>query len=122
MKTITRTKVKVLQAKGAALLVEFTRDEQTDRKYIPADKLGDGMVADEVLDMGIPYGYPWEEIELMFDREKLAKNLHDVGIWTAADALKYPQKLSAALYGTLAENLSQILKIAYQENKGVKNG
>lgn len=119
---ITRTKVKVLQAKGASILVEFTRDEQTDRKYIPADKLGDGMVSDEVLDMGIPYGYPWEEIELSFDREKLAKNLHDVGIWTAADALKYPQKLSAALYGTLAENLSQILKIAYQENKGVKNG
>ena len=120
MSTLTRTRVKVIQQKGESLLVEFAHDGNTERKYIPAATLGEGLVLDDVLEMGIPYGFPWDEIKLEFDRVKFAKQLHDVGIWTPAEALKYPQKLSAALYATLADNLSQVLNIAYLENKGVK--
>lgn len=115
-----RTKVTVIQKGGNALLVQYMTSGFTERKYIPADQLGDGQVLASVLEQGIPYGYPFEEIQIEFDARKFANELHQIDIWTPDDALRNPQKLWTALNATYADNISKILETARHEKKGVK--
>jgi hypothetical protein len=116
-KEITRTKVNVVSKKGETVLVEYMQDGKSERKYIPANELGDGHVLDNVLHQGIPYGYPFEEIYLTFDSQKFANELHQVGVWTVEDTLKYPQKLWSALNATFADSISKILATALHEKR-----
>ena len=113
----SRTAVKVISKKEKTALVEYFQDDDLHRRYIPANEIGDGNVLDEVLQQGIPYGYPWEEIELKFDAKKLSYEMHKVGIWTEADALKFSHKVWSALNATYAVDISKILKVASLENR-----
>lgn len=89
---------------------------------MPSPSVNNGYVMENVIDQGIPYGYPWEDLSMTFDAEKLANELHQAGVWTAEDALKFPQKVSAALNATYADNIKQVLEIAQAEKKGVPHG
>lgn len=117
---ISRTKVTVLHREGESVLVEYSQNGAVDRRYIPAIELGDKYVLDSVLNQGIQYGYPWDEIELKFDNQKFAAEMRNVGIWTVEDALQNPQRLWSALNATLADNLSIILKTASSEKRRSK--
>jgi len=112
-----RSKVKVISRNGESALVEFALENGLQRKYIPLIEVGDGHVLNSVLSCGIDYGYTWEDIEIEFNSPKFAAEMHNVGIWTAEDALKNPQKLWSALNAILADNISKILQIAIQEKK-----
>ncbi len=114
--------VTLVRLKNNSALVEYVEDGAIIRKYVPADKLENNFVPEEVLQQGIPYGYPWEEISITFDSRKFADELHKVGIWTTDDALKSPQKLWSALRAALADNITNILTVASQERKGKSHG
>lgn len=114
-----KTQVTIVRTKDSSTLVEYVEDGVLSRKYVPTAEVKDSIVADEILSRGIPYGYPWEDVELKFNMPKFANELHNVGVWTVEDMLKNPQKLSAALHAAFAENLSNILEVARNEKKGV---
>ena len=116
----TRLPVTVISTKGETALIQYLQDGQVTRKYIPVKELGDGHVLETVLARGIPYGYPWEDLEMKFDSVKLAHELHQRDIWTPNDALTFPQKLLSALNAVYADNISQILNIALKEKRSIK--
>lgn len=118
-----KTIVTIVNSKGDSTLVQFVSSGVLSRKFVPTHLVVDNMVDDQVLARGIPYGYPWDDIEMKFDNAKFANELHNLDVWTVEDALKSPQKLWSALRAALADNLSTILETAKIEKKGVnRNG
>lgn len=117
MNTMSRTEVRVIKQHGETLLVQYTLDGVLERKYIPVVELGDGRVLDEVLEQGILFGYPFDELEIVFDNQKFANELHQVGIWKVDDMLKNPKALWSALHATLADDISLVLETALHERK-----
>lgn len=115
-----RTIVTVITKKDNSALVQYVDDGVLIRKYVPTAKVDKNFIDNEVLDQGIPCGFPWREMELQFDGMKFENEMHNVGLWTAQDVMKSPQKLWSALQATLADNLSTILELAKEESKGVK--
>ena len=118
---LSRTNVTVVSKKGETALVQYMLDGVLNRKYIPVKELGNGYVLDTVLDKGIPYGHPWDEINLTFDSNRFAHEMRQVGLWTVEDAMKSPQKLWSALNATLSDNVSNILKTAKLEIRSKHN-
>lgn len=119
---MNRTRVTLVNRKGKSVLVEYVEAGAVHRRYVPIVEVHDGAVENEVLERGIVYGFPWEEIELKFNADRFAKEMHDVGIWTIEDALLNPKNLWSALRATLAENLTEILTIASGEKKRGRHG
>lgn len=113
----TRTKTDLVRKKGASALVQYQDGNILKRVYIPVDEFGDGHVLDDVLESGIPYGYPWEDLDVTFDGARFANELHNLDVWTVEDALNNPQKLWSALRATLSDNINEILTVASQEKK-----
>jgi hypothetical protein len=111
----SKTLVTVVKQKEQSSLVQFVTDEVLTRKYVPTKEIVNGFVPDEVLEQAIPYGYPFEEITLIFNNQKFVNEMHNVGVWTAEDALKNQQKVWAALCATFAENLPIILETSKKE-------
>lgn len=114
-----RTLVTVITRKDNSTLVQYVEAGVLTRRYVPTKKVDNNYVEKDVLEQGIPFGYPWREMELKFDGMKFENEMHNVGLWTAQDVLKSPQKLWSALQATLADNLSTILELAKEDSKGV---
>jgi hypothetical protein len=114
-------KVNVISRNGNSALIECSLDGVLSRKFIPVSELEGDIVSETVCKQGIPYGYPWQEIDIQFDGDKFAEEMHNVGLWTANDIMKSPQKLWSALHATLADNLSEIIEKAKQEQKRSTN-
>jgi len=110
-----KTLVTVIRQKDKSSLVEFIAAGILTRKFVPTKEVVDGFVSDEVLEQAIPYGYPFDEIKLAFDSQKLVNEMHNVGVWTAEDALKNQQKVWAALCATFADALPIILETSKKE-------
>jgi hypothetical protein len=119
---MNRTRVTLVNRKGQSVLVEYVEAGTVHRRYVPVDEVQGGAVENEVLEQGIQYGFPWEEVELTFNAEQFAKEMHNVSIWTVEDALRNPKNLWSALRATLAENLTEILTIASGEKKRGRHG
>jgi len=110
-----KTLVKVIRQKDKSSLVEFITDGIITRKFVPTSEVINKSVSSEVIEQAIPYGYPFDEIKITFDNQKLLNELHNVGIWTAEDALKNQQKVWAALCATFADALPIILETSKKE-------
>lgn len=112
------TLVTVLSSKGASTLVEYLNaDGVLCRKYVPANKVLDHFVADEILERGISYGFPWDEIEIRFDMQKFAVEMHNAELWTVEDVLKSPKKLTGVLRKVFEESFKTVLETALREKK-----
>jgi len=117
----TRDRVQIMSKKGSAALVQYTDESgKVSRKYIPAHEIEAETVPYEVLEQGIIYGFPWDELSIAVSAEILSDELHKNEIWTAQDALKHPNKVIAALHAALADNINEILSIASSETKRSK--
>jgi hypothetical protein len=114
-----RTLVTIISKKDNSTLIQYVDDGVLTRKYVPTAKVDKNFVDNDVLEQGIPCGFPWREMALKFDGMKFENEMHNVGLWTAQDVLKSPQKLWSALQATLADNLSTILELAKEDSKGV---
>lgn len=113
-----RTLVTILDSKGASTLVEYLNaDGVLCRKYVPSAKVENQLVADEILDRGIPYGFPWEEIVVSFDMAKFSQEMHNAELWTIEDVLRSPKKLTGVLRKIFEEPFKQVLQTALQEKK-----
>jgi len=112
------TLVTILSAKGESTLVEYLNiDGVLQRRYVPTKKIVDQFVADEVLERGIPYGFPWDEIVIDFDTSQFAREMHNAELWTAEDVLKSPKKLTGVLRKVFEKSFKAILETAQREKK-----
>lgn len=111
------TLVTVISSKGASTLVEYLEDGILRRKYVPADKVLDGFVADDVLERAIPHGFPWEEVEIKFDMQQFAIEMHNAGLWTVADVLREPKTLTGVLRKIFEASFKAVLETASREKK-----
>lgn len=107
--------VKVIAVTNHSSLIELMDNEKIIRVIIPSSKIIGGEIEKDVLKQAIPYGYPWSEIKLQFDSEKFENEMHNVDVWTAEDAIKYPKKVWAAVNATIGGELSAILLTAKGE-------
>ena len=108
--------------KKSAVLVEFSDEKGNPHRYsLPAESVtieSDGstvFISEDDLDqLGIPYGIPWEHLleEIYISSEQLANNLRKNGIWTSEDAVKNPDGIKSALISSTSLSISMIVKIA----------
>lgn len=79
-----RVRVRTMGHKGKSVLVQT---DDLKRYYVPASKVKDDMIDEDVLDKGVRYGVPWEQ-HLVFDdtsSERVGLMLRQAGIYTLAD-------------------------------------
>lgn len=108
--------VKIIKATPDNSMVEFILDNILQRSIIPNDTIEDSKVDKAVLEAGIPYGIPWELVELKASSIDLANALRKNDIWTCEDAMGNPNKIISVLQTVYKVDLAQILQVA-RENK-----
>lgn len=112
---MTTVKVKIVQRKGQAALVEWVDDAGTHRATIPGGVIRKGQVADDELSFGIPYGEPWEElITLSTTPETIAAELRRCGIWTREDLEARPNQALGAIQAAYGCGLADLLRAVRQ--------
>jgi hypothetical protein len=103
----------------ASTLVELSVPGKLQRFVVPSSSVKDGLIDEEELEMGVPYGIPWETAlpPLRVKVEDLAHELRLRDIWTAEDALRNPQAVYGALQAVYGVELSTILQTASNHPK-----
>jgi hypothetical protein len=120
---MSNIQVKIIQQKGQAALVQWVTDgTKLNRGTIPteaitADEKGQPVVSETDLQFAIPYGVNWSAFIPKLDPEVVEQKLYQYGIWTAADAVKYPQRFMDALIDSIQLVRADIVK-AVLNNKG----
>jgi len=108
-------KVKVIQQKGQAALVEWIAEDGLHRATIPASTIIKGQVSEDELSYGIVYGEPWEElITLSATPETIAAELRRCGIWTKEDLESRPTQALSAIQAAYGFGLADLLRAVRQ--------
>lgn len=113
--------VKVIEQRKQATLVEWRDGKGLQRATIPAalittNTLGESEAPYAELEQGIPYGEPWELLELgEVGAQKIANSLREHNVWTAKDARANVNRVRAALQHAYGDDLKQLLD--YTRNK-----
>lgn len=102
--------IKVIRAKGDAVLVEWLANGRFFRGIVRREAVVDGRCPQDELDAAIPYGVPWAEIigELNATPQQIEDELHRVGIWTAEEAHANPQAVLGAIQSAYGLGLAQL--------------
>ncbi|MGD8499011.1 MAG: hypothetical protein PVJ86_00095 [Phycisphaerales bacterium] len=79
--------IDIIEQRGESALVEWPQGGDLRRAYVPVSKVKDAKCDEDVLNAGLPYGTPWEEL---IDASRLtpaiiAKELRRRGVWTSVD-------------------------------------
>jgi len=111
-------KVKIIQKKGQAALVEWIADDGTHRATIPLDMIHKGQVENEILGCGIEYGEPWQElIMISATPESIAAELRKCGIWTVEDLETRPNQALSAILAAYGVGLADLLRAVRQRKQ-----
>lgn len=104
--------VTVVNVRGKSALVEYRENGRLKRVIIPADQAGPAVDPD-TLEMGVPYGIPWEKrVTVTLTPEGLAECLRTAGLWTAEDLEANPQAALGALQAAYSIDLAAIYRAA----------
>lgn len=116
-----QVKVRVIRRRGESALVEWLDGDQQNRVMIPVTAVVDGLVADDVLSAGVPYGVPWAElVQLTATAEKIQAELYRVGVWTVDDLRRNPQLALGAVQRIYGVDLSALMRAAKEYESGGK--
>jgi len=113
-----RLQVRVIKVQGKSSLVQWIEGDDVRRAIVPTGEIKEGMIDRFVLEAGIPYGLPWEEIiHLTASSENVARELRRAGLWTGDDVMKNTSAAMGALQTALKTDFAAILRAAkaYQE-------
>lgn len=113
-----KVKVRKIRQEEEAILVEWLDKDGYHRASVPGDAfkaktpgLVEGTVNDDVLEVGIPHGLPWEDlVEIDVTPAMVANELRRVGIWTESELLMNPEKVRGAIGKIIGANYSQLLQ------------
>jgi hypothetical protein len=91
--------IQVVEQRGQSALVEWPQEGDLRRAYVPVDAISNAKCDEDVLNAGLPYGVPWEDLidasGLM--PEAIGKELRRLGFWTAVDIEKSIQGTQRAI-------------------------
>jgi hypothetical protein len=109
-----RVPVSLVGRYGPSVLVEWVIDGRSKRAVIPAQAIAHDGTADRAeLDLGVPYGLPWESLVTpTVTADTVAECLRRAGIWTAADLNAKPQAALGALQAAYMVDLGALLTAA----------
>lgn len=109
-------KVQIVRRKGNTTLVKYLDSGDVLRMVIvPSNSIIDETVDNDVLEMAIVYGLPWEEIAtIKAIPQMIADKLRQYNIWTLEDAQANPQTVTAALMSVYGIDAAALLKRARQ--------
>lgn len=108
-------KVKIVRQGLATSVAEYSSKGHTVRVMIPTTDVVNGTVDEVTLGFGLPYGVPWETIELpTFTAQDLADELHKYDIWTSEDAQKNINVVQGAVSNITGRVVQRILRLANQ--------
>ena len=121
-----KIEVKIVRRSGDATLVAWIDDGKYRRVTIPRYQIEfdasykTGITDKQTLELGIPYGLPWEEIigEIRITPGMIANTLRQHGIWTSKDLNKNTDAVVGALQAAYGLDLATLLRGArrYKEN------
>lgn len=116
--------VKIIQAQGKAVLVEWQDAVGAHRGILPAAIVGDGTdVAFHHLQAAMPYGIPWERITLpTVTMEQFAQAFRAQGIWTEEDLQRKLPQARAALQEIYGVNLSFLIDAIRRVRESAQGG
>ena len=107
--------VQVISQTGKSVVVQWLEKDDLKRVTIPKGKLEGGKVDAEILKAGVPYGIPWEELELPeVTADDFAKELRRHNVWTATDAQGNPVQLRAAVQSVFKQTVLAIVEFSRQ--------
>lgn len=87
--------VRVLKSKDGNSLVEWKKEGNTFRTWVPASEVQDGYVGNP--ERGLPYGDDLVHELSMPSSADLEQALHNQGLWTREDMARNPQQVMAAI-------------------------
>jgi hypothetical protein len=96
--------MKTIKTKGKVALVEH----EGQRRIVPLKEASNP----EAFEMGMPWGVPWEEVELRASPDTLAAELRRRGIWTEQDLRANSGTALAAIQSVYGVDLSSLRKFA----------
>lgn len=111
--------VKIVRRSGNAALVEWLKGDSLKRVTIPLSKIAVsdpkgkmGSTEKSILEIGIPYGVPWEEVigEIKVTPEIIADSLRKHGIWTYEDAQANRQTIVGALQAAYGLDMATLIR------------
>lgn len=112
--------VTVIRHKGQSALVSYVEEGEECRVFVPlvtvSEEDGKSFVSTQNLQMGIPYGIPFDELlseSFTVRRGAVIRELKRAGIWTVADYERNPgqiQSIIVAVNSSLRAELKQIVK------------
>ena len=101
----TQSDVTVLEERGQSALVE----KKGRRVYVPKRAVDEGKV-DEVLDIGIAYGLPFEKmVNVQIDNAALVKALRDMGVYTKDDFMRNFGAIQKRFHRAIDAELKKLL-------------
>ena len=111
--------VKVIRSKGQVTLVERDDEGRFRRMLVPREVVsestdGHGLITEETLDMGIPYGVNWEvrvQKSFVITGVQVAQQLEVLGIWTKEDYECNPSIVQQAVLGAARDILIDLYAI-----------
>lgn len=106
--------VRLVEQRGPSAVVEYARpDGSPARAILPAGLVQDGAVEAGELELGIPYGLPWEEIcQLAATPAALADALRRAGIWTLEDLRRSPKAAAGAIQAVYGLEFAALIRAA----------
>ena len=122
-KKAKRIEVNVVSVSDKTSLVAYVDGDVLRKVYIPSSKISTGKVEEQFLTKGVPYGLPWEEIELPeITADGLAEALRNRNIWTAEEARSDPNGLRAAIISTYSPLFVVIADFIREQQEKTKGG
>ena len=117
-------KVKVIRHKGQSSLIEFYyENENIGRVFVPSEVIfeerGLSLVSLKDIEMGIPYGVPFEEGlpgTFTIKAEQIVQELRKAGIWTVEDYEKSSGQVRAIIL-PVSRNILADLNSIVRETK-----
>lgn len=105
--------VKEIQRTGQSVIIEVSDMGVLRRVIVPADEVADNGVSPEVLERGVAYGLPWEELlSLRVTPAIVANALRRSGIWTLEDLRRQPMRAVAALQSAYGLDVAALMGAA----------
>jgi hypothetical protein len=117
-------KTKLIRKQDNVALIEVFDNGVYSRVVVPSHSVSDnGKVPADVLEMGIPYGCPWEEmVTLTATPEAIANELRRRGIYTAEDMLSNQQAVFSVVQSVYSVDSQALIKAAVEYEGGKKYG
>jgi hypothetical protein len=106
--------VRLVEQRGESAVVEYDKaGVGLYRVIVPADAIVEDQASETDLDMGVPYGLPWESIAVLSATgASLANALRVRGIWTLADLERNQPAAFGAIQSVYGVDLAALIHAA----------